>query len=322
MALIDTPKELKAHNSALAGGMKLESVQSFIDEAINRHIIPAIGYGQYTELVAVKAAVPNDQQKRVIDLLQKSLVGFMIYYWSDQGAVMFSDAGIHVAKDANKLPASDKKIISLKKQNIFSGYSNLELAISFIEDNINDFPIYKVSAAHESNRSLLINTSREFQDAGVNINYDARLYQTLRTYQQDVESTYLESALGSTLKDALHLAILNGTVTPAQKELLKRVRKAVAFYTMAEAIPFMALSMDASGIFELSETVGGISGNVENRSSASDRRLAVAMNGYLMNAEKHLEVLRKYLNDHKEDFNYISPEAVNINDSYTNTYFF
>jgi hypothetical protein len=320
MALIDTIDEAKLHNSALSASMKLQSVQSFLDESINRHIIPAIGYDQYEELLSAKAA-PSAKQKRLITLLQKSLVGFMIYYWADQGAVQFSDLGIHVAKGVSNLPASDKKIMSLKKQNVFSGYNNLELAISLLEDNLNDFPTYKESNAHQANRSLLINTSGEFQAAGVNIGNDARLYSTLRVYQANMEQTYMESALGSAIKDSLHIGILNNDLDDEHKGLLKIVQKAVAFYTIADAIPYMAVSLDAAGIFELSETVGGISGNVENRSSASDKRLAMVMNGYLSKAEQQMEGIRKYLIANAESFQYITPQVVEINNSTNNVYF-
>jgi hypothetical protein len=83
----------------------------------------------------------------------------------------------------------------------------------------------------------------------------------------------------------------------------------------------MAVSMDASGIFELSETVGGISGNVENRNSASDKRLAMVMNGYLTKAEQQMEGIRKYLSANAQAFQYIIPEVVEINDPSNNVYF-
>lgn len=320
MALLKTILDIKRHNSAMAAGISLDNLQSFIDEGLDRHIYHAIGYAQVMELVGQKATATPKQQ-RMLDLLQKAAVAFMVYYWADQGAVQFSDLGIHVAKDSNKLPASDKKIIALKKQNISSGYAALETAVTFLEENIEDFPTYQASAEHSRNRSLLINTSTEFQGSGVNINQDARLYQTLRTYQETIEQTYIEPVLGYEIKEALHQGILNNNLSPEHQQLLKRVRKAIAAYTMAEAIPFMVLSMDASGIFQLSETVGGISGNVENRSSASDLRLSVAMNRYQMSAEQHLEGVRKYLASNKADFGYVTPEAINMNDNYQNVFF-
>ncbi len=319
MALIKSIDDIKRHNSAIAGGMDLDSVQSFTDEALNRHIYPTVGYDQVTALTEIEPA--NEKQTRLLELLQKAAVGFLVYYWADQGAVQFSDLGIHVSKDSNRLPASDKKIIALKKQNIGSGFSALEQAVTFLESHLADFPIYAASLERLTNRELLINTSTEFQGSGVNINQDARLYSTLRTYQRTIEDTYILPVLGYDIKEMLHQGILNNSLTAEQQQLLKRVRRAVASYTMAEAIPFMAVSIDASGIFQLSETVGGISGNVENRSSASDLRLSVAMNRHQMNAEQQIEVVRKYLVAHRSDFNYTSEDLGNINDNYQSVFF-
>jgi len=235
--------------------------------------------------------------------------------------VQISNSGIHVYKGANQLPASDKKIMALKKQNIAAGYNALEMAVSFLEDHLEDFPAYAGSSERSANLALLINTSAEFQNAGVDIRKDARLYQTLRITQRNVEDSLIEPTLGE-IKQALHLGIIAKNLSAVQIELLKKVRKAVAFYTMAEAIPDMAISIDSTGIYELSETVGGISGNVENRSSAGDKRLAIAMSSFYAKAEAQMENIRKYLVAHAGDFAYAVPEEVNINQPGSNVYSF
>ena len=320
MPLINTREEIKKHNSAVGSNIDLVNVQSYLDDAINAHIIPAIGYDQFSELLAVKYNDPSEKELRAIDLLQKAAVGFMVYNWADQGAVQFTNAGISVAKGANSLPASDKKIIALKKQNIATAYYALELAVSFLFENAVDFPIYAASEERGLNAALLINTSVEFQRAGVHINNDARFYQVLRITQATVEETYLEPTLGE-IKQALHQGILSSSLSDIQKTLLAKVRKAIAAFTMAEAIPYGAIQMDATGIFESNESIGGVSGNVENRNPASDRRIAAAMNSFLTNAELQMEGIRKFLAVHKDEFFYVVPEEVNINTPGSNVFF-
>lgn len=313
--------DLKRHNSAIAGGLKLIDIQSFIDTAINKHIIPLIGFAQLTELEQAKAD-PSPAQQRVIDLLQKAAVGFMVYYWADQGALEMNSTGIQVRKGPNVAPASDKKILALKKQNIAIGFDSLELATAVMEASAADFPIYLASSEREENTRLLMNSSAEFQAAGVHIDNDARLYRRLRTYQGEVEDKYVLQVLGDEIRDALHQAMLSGTMSEVQKKLLSHVRKAIAFYTMAECIPYMAVSIDSTGIFQLNETVGGISGNVENRSSASDKLLASAMHQFITKAEEKLEMVRKFLIRNKQEFSYTAPETVAINEPGSNVYFF
>ncbi|MNR29615.1 hypothetical protein D3C85_1470120 [compost metagenome] len=92
---------------------------------------------------------------------------------------------------------------------------------------------------------------------------------------------------------------------------------------MAEAIPYRTVTIDANGVFELSEAVGGMAANVETRSSATDKRLSAIMTGLTMRADQELETLRKFINANAEALN-ITPEAdVNINDgSADRVYFF
>lgn len=322
MQLIDSIEEVKKHNSAISENMDLENLQSYIDDGIEKHIIPVVGYNQFKALITAKAENPTDVQQRVITLLQKSAVGFMVYYWADQGAVEFSNVGIHVAKSDKMLPASDKKILALKKQNKSSGFSNLENAITFLEDHLSDFPIYQSSSEHQQNRALLINTAAEFERAGVLIGGDARIYQALRVYQEDMESTYIEPLLGADLFEALRSGVLNHNLSDDHKALLIKVQKAVAYHTISEAIPYLAITIDSGGVFQLSETVGGISGNVENRSAASQSSLANAMYGYLSKAESQIAKIRKYITANSDLYDYSPAPVVDINDfPDNNTYF-
>ncbi|RZJ85844.1 MAG: hypothetical protein EOO20_19490 [Chryseobacterium sp.] len=221
------------------------------------------------------------------------------------------------------LPASDKKLMQLRKSNIKSAFAALELLVSFLEDNKADFPIYADGDERKENRSLLINTSAEFQKAGVQIGNDAQLYQTLRVYQSNAEETYIIPTLTEALAAILKGKILSNSLTPLESELLKKVQKAVAPYTMIEAVPYLPLNIDSSGIFELSETVGGVSGNVENRNPATERAISRVLMGYCVKAEQHLETLRKFMKANAEALSYTVPTEVLFNeDPNSNIYTF
>jgi len=320
MALIDNIDEIKKHNSALTNDLEIETLQSFIDDAINFKLISAIGFEQYNALIGLKVT-GSDKEKRAVYLAQKAVTGFTVYNYSDNGSVQLTAAGILVPRSEKMLPASDKKLIQLRKSNTRSAFAALELLVAFLEDNPVDFPLYAASDERKENRSLLINTSSEFQKAGVQIGSDAQLYQTLRVYQSNAEETYIIPTLTEAIANVLKGKILTKSLTDAEKTLLRKIQKPLAAYTMYEAIPYLPISIDSTGIFELSETVGGVSGNVENRNAATEKRLSAAMNGYYIRAEQELETLRKYLKEHAADFSYTAPQDVLLNDgSISNIY--
>lgn len=314
MSLINSNQEIKRHNSAVSIDLTIESVQSFIDDGINRNIIPKIGRVFFNEIVDARDNLTSDQ-KIVFNLLQKSCIGFMMAYYSTSGALQISDAGISVLKGANNLPASDKKLMALKKESYQIGYHSLEQAVNYISESPAKFPTYQASKEHAKNRALLINNSSEFQESGVNIGYNAQLYDVLRIYQKDVESTYLLPLLGTNLRARLKTSILNNSLSEIEDDLLSELRKPVACFTLLEAIPYLAISLDSSGIYQLNETVGGISGNVENRTAAEVDRLSRAMYHLQAKGERQVETLRKWLQKNKDQFpEYAATSKVDLND--------
>jgi hypothetical protein len=231
MAFIDHSSEIKKHNSAVDKVIDLTNVQSFIDDAINTKLIPGIGRDQYESLIAGKLGFADGtKQKTVFDLLQKAGVNFMLGEYTDSGALIISNAGISVAKGNNSMPASDTKLMKFKRKCLNDGFNNLELAIQFLEKNVVDFPLYGASDERKSNNALMINSSMEFQAAGVNIGSSAQLYNTLRIYQQAVEENNIIPILGSGFYDAFKALSLVGGLGPKQAKLLEQLRKAIAYF--------------------------------------------------------------------------------------------
>ncbi|MNK47611.1 hypothetical protein D3C87_664230 [compost metagenome] len=317
-------QEVKKHNSSISSSLELSNIQSFIDDAINFFLIPVIGYAQFQALVAAKPNLDaNSKDYRLLQLLQKAAVGYLLSNYADNGAVQIGNTGISVAKTEKSAPASDKKLILLKRSNLKAAYAAREMAVSFLEENLTDFTAYAASNEHKQNRSLLINVTKEFETAGIYIKNDAQLFDSLKTYIGNATENAIVPLLGETLTEALQAAVLANNQSELQSKLLIRVRKPLAALAMAEAIPYRTVTIDANGVFELSEAVGGMAANVETRSSATDKRLSAIMTGLTMRADQELETLRKFINANAEALN-ITPEAdVNINDgSADRVYFF
>lgn len=321
MALIDNINEVKAHNGAVGTTFELANIQSFIDDAIDSHIVKAIGRSFYEGLVSLKST-GTVKEKKVIAFLQKSAVGFTIANYADNGSVQITNSGISVVKSDKSLPASDKKIVQLKNSNLEMAYSALENAVNYIEENINDFQVYKHSDAHQNNRGSLINTSAEFQAAGVQINSSSRLFYGLKPYVQNAIDTYITPIIGDDLLEGIIDKIKSDTLDDDYKKLLKKIRKPLAVFTMVEAIPYKAVSITDSGIFELSNSVGGFAANMETKQPASERRLAAVMNGYNIRGEDELVSLKKFIRENSEKFEISIPEIPKINDGTSNVYFF
>lgn len=302
MALIDTTEELKKHNSSITRGLEVASLQSFLADAYNMKIIPAIGRAQFNALVEGKAGfAAGSNEEALLHLVQKAAANFAVGFYVAYGSVLLNNSGAQVSTSATMRPASDKKLIQLRRQSIADGHTALEMAVEFLEENLVSFPLYRDAAVHHQNRALFINSSTEF-NAISTIRVDAQLFESLRNYQRGIEWDQIRSLLGETLFDALKAKVVAGDLTDDEKALLTRIQRALAPLTVAEAIPYKQITIEAGGIFQLSDTVGGISGNVENKNPANESAVQGAMVRLISKGESELESLRRWLNANQAKF--------------------
>ncbi|KAA8483760.1 hypothetical protein BDE36_1774 [Arcticibacter tournemirensis] len=310
MALIDNDIELKKHNSSITKQLSVPSIQSFLADAETKYIIPAVGRAQFNATVAAKPTiVVGSNAETLLLALQKASVNFAIAEYANFGAVSIDDSGLFVRKSDSKAPASDKKVMALREQSMSAGYDAIELAVDFLEEHISDFPVYAASDEHIENRSRFINSSREFpQKLPVN----PTLFASIKSIISKVEDDYIVTVLGDDLDGQLRTKIRNKSLTELDKELLRMIRKAVGSIAIAEAIPYRLVSFDGTGSYVRSETVGGISGNVENRSPAEIQRMQVTMNKLVTDGESDLERLRLWLNKHTTEYNTYTPSTMAV----------
>jgi hypothetical protein len=310
--LIKTGTDLKKYNSAVQKDFQLDSIQSFIDDADNDLIIPAVGRPTLI-LVADSADDLNALQQTLYHLLAKSEVNYAIAHYTSSGSVNISDAGISVSKSDRTLPASDKKLVALRTDSLEKAYNSLALAIEFLEENKDVFTDYAASAERINNRSLFILTAKEFQESGVMINNSSHLFDSLKTYIRNAEFK-IEKLLGGDLTNSVRSAILANNADEKTGALIKKIRRPVAFAAMAEAVLFKAVSVTPNGVFTTSHTDGGASANIENRATASEKFLNMMFCKLENSANAAFDQLKQFLIDNAEDYSYTIVEAIDMND--------
>lgn len=296
-----------------------DAIQSFVDDAETNHVIPAIGYGLHDRL---RETGLTDKETRALTMLQKAVANFAIHYYVAFGSVRINETGIIVKKDSNYLPASDKKTYQLRTQSRADGFRALEAAVTYLELNQADFGAYTADAAHLKNRSLYTNTTEEFSQ-GFDINGNAELFYRLRSVIQTVEQNYIDNLLGDTLSSALRAAVLAGSTTTDQKQLLQRIAKSTALLTIAEAIPYRLVNFDSSGL--VTDTLKGNIENVEVSTEGDMKRLQGIMNVTLNKGLSQLASLTKWLNNNALLFaGYVAADlstASKLNDDERGIYF-
>ena len=319
MTLFRSIEEIKQHNSSVTMGLSLSSLRSFLDDAINNHIIEAIGQATFDELLGAKSAevYPNSETKYLIHIVQKTCTHFAIANYIPFGSLQLSDAGAHVQSDNNLKPASDKKIAELRSQALEDGYTSLEMVINFLEDNLNIFTTYAKSKNHLNNRSLFINTSKDFIKS-VPISVNAQMFANMRAEIEYIERSMIEPILGNDLTNTLHNKIkANTSFSTPEIQLINNIQRVVAPLTLASLVQYKTITIGTDGVCRAPDNI-----SIDSRSESY--RLGQEVMYLNKRGETELEELKSFLNKNKDLFPTCSKKeskVSSINTATSNIYF-
>ena len=124
----------------------------------------------------------------------------------------------------------------------------------------------------------------------------------MRSKMQDVEENVIRAKLGDELFDDLKTKD-TGTqnFSGKEKEFLKKLKKAIAYFTVAYAIPFLNIRIDANGI-TVASSQRTDNDDLSTRNAASADALTSVMKNSQQAAQNWMTSATKYLDDNKDDF--------------------
>lgn len=114
---------------------------SLIDIAQEEYIRTAIGEDFYN---AINVEDPPSQYDDLIgNYLQPALAYFILYLMLPEISMQITGSGINVAQTLTGQSGTDKQREMLRDQALANGNTLLSKAIRYIEDNEEDFPLYR-----------------------------------------------------------------------------------------------------------------------------------------------------------------------------------
>lgn len=288
MALFDTSQELKNINSAFAISFELENIQSFLDDAVHSRLLPVVGQDTLQSLLDAKKGGldPQSPQKKLLSLVQKAVLGFAFGEYSTFGALQIQDAGISVLSRDNFRPASDAKLMELRRQSLRSGFEALESVITFLESHLVYFSSYAGSNERLTNRASFICSAAEFLKVCVPIH--SSVFFQLKQEMVKLENDIIYPLLGQSLFEELKKAHQRSSCNKTQQALIHRIQRVIAPHALSETICYNGLLIDADGCFQ--SNVG------EPLSLSAENRLQSAMLHLTRKGIAEMARLKKSLN--------------------------
>lgn len=220
----------------------LDDVLPFLDNVACSVLPRFLGDALLEDLQTLAKADPEGQssvQQRSIELARKvvACLGFGDYLPFSE--VQIDDSGISVAAREGRKPAYDYQTKKILLSLLESGWRALEELISLTDKNRDTFPAWENSPYFEQYQELSFKTPAEFsryypiQDRWLT-------FWALRPFLDRVEQLYGDAAR----------ARIDALATPPtesqSKDLQKKLRFALAYQTVLEAIP--NLSIELSGV--------------------------------------------------------------------------
>lgn len=230
MSLIKTTDEIQKY---------LITDASFDPKTILPYIEPAeyevqrmLGKVQYEELDDYYEASGTGiaELDALLPIVQRPLVYFAFLKGLDVFNVSIGNNGIAIVSNNTLVPASKERIENLRKNILDSAFDALEALLIFLEDNIDDYPLWESSDAYAYQYEFLIGSARKFDEL-IKIERSRLTFLKWRPAMADVELLQMDPVVSKDLMDELKTQIKAGTVTVNNQKILPHLQKALAYLT-------------------------------------------------------------------------------------------
>jgi hypothetical protein len=299
----------------LTATIQFASVKSTIRLVENQHLVPVLGKELYDSLDAAYTTSLTDPTASPLTALQTSLlekcrcvIGPMLcYYYTPKAEVKLSNAGAQRLETTTNKTAFQNQVVNFREQNLREGEIATEQLLEFLETWKVDLPTWVNSEAFKEYRKLFIKSGKEF-DTLFSSASPYRNYWAMRSKMLEVEQGTIRTMLGEDLFAALKTK--DNATTPAfnneEKELIFKLKKAIAYATVALSIPFLNVRIDANGI-TIQSNARATNDELAKRGPAGVPILNTIIQKCEAAAGAWVNNVAQYLNDHLEAFTGLWP---------------
>jgi hypothetical protein len=230
--------ELKTY---IGGGanvsVTLDSVAPTIFQVARLHIVPWLGQPLYDDVVAKHAAPtpPTGKPLALQNLVQRALAHMSMEAYLSVGSVMLTESGLQRVETDNMKTSFKYQDSNYRDYMREHGWESLEELVKYLLANRADFPLWTGDPASKKPTALVLNFALELREAYSK--YLSRYtFEMLRPLVEDVEMSAIEGSLPKQFYAHLKTAIHAQTLTVPEKELVRRMQRAIAHFVIEEAM--------------------------------------------------------------------------------------
>ncbi|HYC28383.1 MAG TPA: DUF6712 family protein, partial [Chitinophagaceae bacterium] len=305
--LFKTTAEIKAY-AQFTGDINFASIKPTLRFVETFHLIAILGKELYRSLETAYTTGEtsmSENQKALLEQCRLMVAPYLVYYYAPKADVQLSDGGMTKNKEA----AYQYQGAAFREAALREAEMCEELLLEFLEENKADYAEWTNSNVFKEYRSLFIKTGGEFAEL-FSSSSPYRNYRAIRTKMPDVEEQMIRMAIGDTLFDGLKTKDAGAqNFTDQEKALLFKLKKAIAYQSVALSVPLLNVRIDAAGISVVAKTASGSSDEKNSRTGAADEALRDLVSTCTDGAKAWLKSAKEYLETNASHFTWTKPAA-------------
>lgn len=298
--LFNTIDELKQFvGGNLNRTVELDSIAPIVHDAAVRHIVPYLSLSEYKALVTAHAA--NDlspAQTALLPYVRRALANLAVYEYSDTASVQMGESGLfRVESDTHKAVFRYQEK-AFREKMLTAGYQALEEMLLFLSTTTGDYAAWAATPEANAHRGLLLNYAADFRRVGL-ADCDRWTYETLRPIINTVQEFAVQAIVPKAFWSGYLSRFKAGSLTTAEKELLRLHRLAIANYTIEQAVRLQQVQVTKGRVVVVEEF--GEQSQVNRTSPVAGNASAVAFQHQVINGV-YTNAWRKYLTNNVGSF--------------------
>lgn len=292
--------EFKDHvGGGVNQSMSMASLKPWIEMAMQAHVLPWLGAGTWSALVAnMDAQNPDADLTALLPYVQRPVALLTMYEYSQIGNIQVGEGGLYRAETDDLKSPFKYQETAYRQQMLQHGFESIERMLNYLEDNEAKYPLWQADPAYQRNKEHFINTALDFR-----LLYGKLLsryeFEIIRPIMEEVETFAILPIIGQAQYDDLKEGIALKALTADEQALIQLIRRAVSHFTMQEAIERHWVQFNGNRVVQV-ETLEPQ--GYEREGSAQRAPFSTKWRHHQLLANRHISYIRHYLSSRLETF--------------------
>lgn len=217
--------------------VQMKGIAHCIIAAYENHLerwIPPRIWSELCKKVEENSAL-SEEESKLLKLLQRATAQLTMFEHMQTGGIEISEAGFFRTDTETKKQAYKYQENSYRDWMVNQGYESMEKLILFLNENENDYNLWKGSPEQKRSQSGILNNAVDMRRV-YSHHITRYTFEGLRSLIEDLEFFILKALWGVALFQDIKEKLEEDNLSEKEKELVLYAQKIIAYFTIEDAL--------------------------------------------------------------------------------------